>query len=150
MKITKITDSSCHTWDIEVPDVHEYLLSNGCVSHNTSGKALNATESIEPIQEFLYKEEGTITIPCLVPEFRKNNANYVKAFDCDQEKLIELAAIRQMYLDQAQSINMYIRRPDSLLELTKLHLRGFDLGVKTFYYVKQLKGDQEETCESCT
>jgi ribonucleoside-diphosphate reductase alpha chain len=116
----------------------------------TSGKALNATESIEPIQDFLYKEEGTITIPCLVPNFRKNNKYYVKAFDCDQTKLIELAAIRQMYLDQAQSINLYIRRPDSLLELTKLHLSAFKMGVKTLYYVKQLKGDAEETCESCT
>lgn len=37
MKIKKINKSSIKpTWDIEVNDVHEYLLSNGCVSHNTA------------------------------------------------------------------------------------------------------------------
>lgn len=37
MKIKKITKSSAKpTWDIEVNDVHEYLLENGCVSHNTA------------------------------------------------------------------------------------------------------------------
>ena len=116
----------------------------------TSGKSINATESTEPIQDFLYKEEGTTTITTLVPNFSKNNRFYVKSFDCDQNKLVELAAIRQIYLDQAQSINLYIKRPDSLLELTKLHLRAFKLGVKTLYYVKQQKGQDEEECESCT
>lgn len=37
MKIKKITKSGIKpTWDIEVNDVHEYLLENGCVSHNTA------------------------------------------------------------------------------------------------------------------
>lgn len=37
MKIKKITKGSIRpTWDIEVNDVHEYLLENGCVSHNTA------------------------------------------------------------------------------------------------------------------
>lgn len=37
MKISKISRSSIKpTWDIEVSDVHEYLLGNGCVSHNTA------------------------------------------------------------------------------------------------------------------
>ena len=37
IKVKKVTKSSIKpTWDIEVNDVHEYLLSNGCVSHNTA------------------------------------------------------------------------------------------------------------------
>jgi ribonucleoside-diphosphate reductase alpha chain len=37
MKVKKITKSGIRpTWDIEVNDVHEYLLENGCVSHNTA------------------------------------------------------------------------------------------------------------------
>lgn len=117
----------------------------------TSGKSINATESIEPIQDFFYKEEGTITIPTLVPNFRKNNAFYKKAFECDQMKLVELAAIRQKWLDQSQSVNIYIKHPDSLSELTEVHLYGFHLGMKTFYYLKQQKDQaQEIACESCS
>lgn len=150
MRITNIEEGFEHTWDIEVEEVHEYLLGNGCVSHNTSGKAINAIESTEPIADFFYKEEGTITVPTVVPNFRKNNQYYKRAFECDQYALLRNAAVRQKWLDQAQSVNVYVSRPDSLLELTKLHLYGFDLGMKTFYYLKQKKEGDEYVCESCS
>ena len=116
----------------------------------TSGKAQNATESIEPIQNLFYKEDGTMSVPTIVPNFRKNNQFYKRGFDCDQMKLVELAAIRQMYLDQSQSVNLYFTRPDSFLELMNVHLHGFKLGVKTFYYLKQKKDSSEAECESCS
>jgi ribonucleoside-diphosphate reductase alpha chain len=153
MKIKKITDNKDlkDTWDIEVDEVHEYLLSNGCVSHNTSGKSINAIESIEPIHMFFYKEEGTITVPTLVPNFSLNNQYYKRAFDCDQYALLENAAVRQKWIDQSQSVNIYIKKPDSFKELTDLHLYAFDIGLKTLYYFKQEKEqDQEGECESCT
>lgn len=150
MKITNIEESYSHTWDIEVPETHEYLLGNGCVSHNTSGKAINSTESTEPVHDFFYKEEGTMTIPTVVPNFRKNNRYYKRSFECDQEMLIKSAAVRQKWIDQAQSVNVYISRPDSLLEMTKLHAMGFHYGMKTFYYLKQQKDGDEYVCESCT
>jgi len=116
----------------------------------TSGKAINATESIEPISNMLYKEEGTTNVVTLAPNFRKHNKYYKRAMECDQRKLVELAAIRQMYLDQGQSVNLYFPRPDSFDEMMRVHLYGFQLGVKTFYYLKSLKGGDEEICESCT
>jgi len=152
MKITKITDNDelRHTWDIEVDDVHEYQLSNGCVSHNTSGKAINAIESTEPVPNLFYKEEGTITVPTVVPNFKKNNKYYKLAFDCDQMALLKNAAVRQKWIDQAQSVNTYIARPDSLIDMTKLHFYYFDHGGKTMYYLNQKKGSIKEVCESCT
>ena len=117
----------------------------------TSGKAVNAVESIEPISDLFYKEEGTINIPTVVPNFRKNNQYYKKAFDCDQMMLVRAAAIRQKWLDQSQSVNLYIKYPDSLEELMDIHIEGFSYGMKTFYYLKQIKnGAEEEICESCT
>ena len=85
----------------------------------------------------------------IVPNFRENNRYYKKALDCDQKMLIKLAAIRQCYLDQAQSINLYYRHPDSLFELTKDHVLAFRYGIKTLYYIKQEK-DGDDVCESCT
>lgn len=117
----------------------------------TSGKAVNATEATEPIADFFYKEEGTMTIPTLVPNFRLNNQYYKISFECNQTKLVEHAAVRQKWLDQTQSVNVYVKRPDSLLELSNLHLYGFALGMRTFYYLKQQKeGADEVACSSCT
>ncbi len=116
----------------------------------TSGKAINATESIEPIQHFFYKEDGKISLPTLAPNIAKNGDYYKTAIDCDQYMLIKLAAIRQCYLDQSQSINVYFKKVTSLTDFSMLHFYGFILGVKTFYYCKTEKDDVEEICESCT
>ena len=116
----------------------------------TSGKAINATESIEPIQLLMYKEDGIDNIPTLVPEFRKYNQYYKKGFDCDMVQLIKHAAIRQIYLDQSQSVNMYVKEKEYMTKFLKLHLIAEKLGLKTLYYVKQPKDVGEEICESCT
>ena len=116
----------------------------------TSGKACNAIESTEPIADFFYKEEGTITVPTVVPNFRKNNQYYKRAFDCDMFYLLEHGAVRQKWIDQAQSVNVYVKKPDSLRELTDLHLYAFDLGYKTLYYLKQQKESDDYVCESCS
>lgn len=115
----------------------------------TSGKAVNATESSEPITDFFYKEEGTIIVPTLVPNFKKNNRYYKRAHECDQFMLIKGAGVRQKWWDQTQSVNVYVKRPDSLQYLAALHFYGFSIGMKTFYYLHQQK-EMEEACESCT
>lgn len=116
----------------------------------TSGKAINATESIEPIQNFFYKEDGKINLPTLVPNLRAHWKYYKIAPDCDQYMLIKAAAIRQCYLDQSQSINVYFKKVTSLLEFSLFHFWAFSLGIKTFYYCKTLKEELEEVCESCS
>jgi len=116
----------------------------------TSGKAVNAIESTEPVHDFFYKEEGTMTIPTVVPNFRKNNQFYKRSFECDQYALLKNAAVRQKWIDQAQSVNVYIAKPDSLMDMAQLHFFGFHYGMKTFYYLKQQKESDSYVCESCT
>lgn len=116
----------------------------------TSGKAINATESIEPIQHFFYKEDGKINLPTLVPDLKENLKYYKMAIDCNQYQLLKLAAIRQIYLDQAQSINSYFKKITSLTDFTLYHIYGFELGLKTYYYCKTEKDVIDEICESCT
>lgn len=115
----------------------------------TSGKAINATESIEPIQNLYYKEDGKTNLPTLVPNI-KNWKYYKLAHECDQYMLLKAAAIRQCYLDQAQSINIYFNQIKSLKDFSLIHIWGFSLGIKTFYYCKTLKEDIENICESCS
>lgn len=116
----------------------------------TSGKAINATESIEPIQHFVYKEDGKINLPTLVPNIQNNWKYYKIAFKCDQYMLLKAAAIRQIYLDQSQSINIYFKKITSLTEFALFHFYGFKLGIKTYYYAKTAKEQAEEICESCS
>jgi len=93
MKIISIRSAGIeHTWDIEVDEVHEYQLSNGCISHNTSGKACNAIESTEPISDFFYKEEGTITVPTLFQILEKIINNIKK----------HLTVTNMLYLEMQQ------------------------------------------------
>lgn len=117
----------------------------------TSGVAINSTPSIEPIFDLEFKEESeegsTIT---LAPNISQLGTKYVKAFESDQQKLIELAAIRQIYLDQSQSVNQYFKPPFSLKYISDVTMYGFSLGVKTLYYFQTKKDGEEEACESCT
>ncbi|RLB07833.1 MAG: hypothetical protein DRG27_06175, partial [Deltaproteobacteria bacterium] len=45
--IEDIQDSEDYTYDIEVPQHHEYLLDNGIVSHNTSSDVSNSTSGLD-------------------------------------------------------------------------------------------------------
>ena len=141
-------------WEALSQEIQKYGLRNAqlmaIAPTATSGKAINATESIEPIQDFVYKEDGKANVITLVPNISKNSVYYKKAFDCDQYQLIRLAAIRQCYLDQAQSINIYFKKVESLTDFTLHHLYGFKLGLKTYYYCKTQKEVVDSVCESCT
>jgi len=57
MKIKSVKKNGVKpTWDIEVPDGHEYILNNGCVSHNSSN-LLGCTEMFEVPQGMVYRRK---------------------------------------------------------------------------------------------
>lgn len=116
----------------------------------TSGKVIGATESIEPIHDIFSVQEGTITLPTLAPNIKENRQHYVRAFDTNPRHLIELAAIRQKFLDQSQSVNLYYKKPGSAKELIQDIFYAEDLGVKTLYYMKTPKANYDDACEGCS
>ena len=59
----------------------------------TSGKSINATESIEPIQDFIYKEDGKANVITLAPNISQNSIYYKRAIECDQYQLILAGAV---------------------------------------------------------
>ncbi len=141
-------------WDELSKQIQKYGLRNSqliaIAPTATSGKSINATESIEPIQDFIYKEDGKSNVITLAPNITQNSIYYKRAIECDQYQLIRLAAIRQCYIDQSQSINLYFKKVKSLTNFTLIHLYGFSLGIKTFYYCKTEKEEIDYVCESCT
>lgn len=60
---------------------------------------------------------------------------YKTAFQQDQFKMIESAAARQRWIDQAQSLNLY-NDQTSLKYLNDLYMHAWNHGLKTTYYLR--------------
>jgi ribonucleoside-diphosphate reductase alpha chain len=62
---------------------------------------------------------------------------YLTAFDIDYKWIIEAAARRQKWIDQAQSVNLWIKTPD-LKTLSHMYRQAWHAGLKTTYYLRSL------------
>jgi ribonucleoside-diphosphate reductase alpha chain len=62
---------------------------------------------------------------------------YATAFEIDSAWLIEAAARRQKWLDQAQSLNLYMKEPSGS-KLDNLYRLAWLRGLKTTYYLRSL------------
>lgn len=63
-------------------------------------------------------------------------ATYKTSFEIDQRWLIELAADRTPYIDQATSLNLFIPADVDKWDLMMLHFRAWELGIKSLYYLR--------------
>jgi ribonucleoside-diphosphate reductase alpha chain len=58
------------------------------------------------------------------------------SFEIDQRWLLELAADRTPYIDQAQSLNLFIPADVDKWDLMMLHFRAWEQGIKSLYYLR--------------
>ena len=58
------------------------------------------------------------------------------SFEIDQRWLLELAGDRTPYIDQAQSLNLFIPADVDKWDLLMLHFRAWELGIKSLYYLR--------------
>ncbi|WP_445371307.1 ribonucleoside-diphosphate reductase subunit alpha [Methylomonas sp. HW2-6] len=64
-------------------------------------------------------------------------ARYATAFEIDPEWLVEAAARRQKWIDQSQSLNLYVAAPTGS-KLDRLYRLAWQRGLKTTYYLRSL------------
>ena len=64
-------------------------------------------------------------------------ALYATAFEIDAAWLIKAAARRQKWIDQSQSLNIYLKEPSGK-KLDNLYRLAWHLGLKTTYYLRTL------------
>ncbi|MEQ9663413.1 MAG: ribonucleoside-diphosphate reductase subunit alpha [Parasphingopyxis sp.] len=69
----------------------------------------------------------------LTPEEKES---FRTSFEIDQRWLLELAADRAPYIDQAQSLNLFIPADVDKWDLLMLHFRAWELGIKSLYYLR--------------
>ncbi len=62
---------------------------------------------------------------------------YANAFETDPEWLVEAAARRQKWLDQAQSLNLYFGQPSGK-KIDEIYRLAWRRGLKTTYYLRSL------------
>ena len=62
---------------------------------------------------------------------------YSTAFEVDPRWLVECASRRQKWIDQAQSLNLYMRAPDGK-KMDNLYKLAWIRGLKTTYYLRSL------------
>ena len=90
-----------------------------------------------------------------IPELSTEEKSVFKTFkEISQLEIIQQAAIRQKYIDQAQSLNINIPSSLPVKEVNKLIIEAWQLGVKTLYYQRSQSVSKEMvnnlvTCSSC-
>lgn len=82
-------------------------------------------------------DSGSVSrLSCLTPH---EKAVFKTAFEIDQQWLLTLAADRQQYIDQSQSLNLFLPANVNVSLLNALHLNAWKLGLKTVYYLRSNK-----------
>ncbi|MBX7514147.1 ribonucleoside-diphosphate reductase subunit alpha [Qipengyuania sp. GH38] len=69
----------------------------------------------------------------LTPE---EKAAFKTSFEIDQRWLLEFAADRAPYIDQAQSLNLFIPADVDKWDLMMLHFQAWEKGIKSLYYLR--------------
>lgn len=76
-----------------------------------------------------------------IPELIKKK--YATAFSIEHCWFIDAAARRQKWIDQSQSLNLFIAKPD-LKELSHMYRAAWHAGLKTTYYLRSLAASNIE------
>lgn len=143
----KLCDAStAHFIDIEVPDVHEYILASGVISHNSS-KASGIPNAYYPVRDLhMLKTDGSNAIDFIVPEADEIGHQYQSAWLIPPLRQTQVTAVIQKFSDHSLSSDRYVDR-DKMPELKASYLideilYDYIYGVKSRYYTntKTTKG----------
>tara|TARA_B100001094_G_scaffold332031_1_gene402453 strand:+ start:295 stop:2616 length:2322 start_codon:yes stop_codon:yes gene_type:complete len=94
----------------------------------------------ENMKNMIIKHRGSIQFIDKIPE--KIKQLYKTAFEISSKALLELAIERSPFIDQSQSLNLFMADPDHQ-KLTSYHFYGWKNGIKTgMYYLRSTSGLQ--------
>jgi len=143
-------------WDELKKQVQTYGIRNAylmAIAPNGSTSVIAGTSAtIDPIMDKYWLEEKRgLTIPQTAPDLSPENFwLYKEAHRINQTYSIGANAIRQKYIDQGQSFNLYINPEEtSLRQIFDLYYKAWKSGIKTVYYVRS-KSLEIEECVSCS
>jgi ribonucleoside-diphosphate reductase alpha chain len=130
----------------------EPMFTNLFVKSNLSGEFTIVNESLvaeleaaglwnqEVLDEIKYWDGSIAAIESIPFEIR---LRYPTAFEVEPEWLIEAASRRQKWIDQGQSLNLYIGEPSGK-KLNDMYMLAWKKGLKTTYYLRSRGATQTE------
>jgi len=120
---------------------------------------VGTTQAIEPVYKRKWFEENLSgLIPVVVPNLSPDTWNhYVPAYEVEQLDLIKAAAIRQRWIDQGQSTNIFMSLDKASGKyLHQIYTLAWQLGLKSTYYLRgqspeatQDVADRSTECVGC-
>jgi ribonucleoside-diphosphate reductase alpha chain len=135
--------ASAYEWDELREKVKKQGMRNGylmAVAPTSSISILTGTtQAIEPVYKRKWYEENLSgLIPVVVPKLNPETwAYYTPAYDLDQTILIKAGAIRQKWIDQGQSLNIFITLDKASGKyLNEIYMLAWKLGLKSTYYLR--------------
>jgi ribonucleoside-diphosphate reductase alpha chain len=102
-------------------------------------KALNLWDDVM-VNDLKYFN-GSVQPISRIPEELKRR--YATSFEIDPIWLVEAASRRQKWIDQAQSLNIYMAQPSGK-KLDQLYMHAWVRGLKTTYYLRSLGASNAE------
>jgi ribonucleoside-diphosphate reductase alpha chain len=101
-------------------------------------KGLTQTEEeYNDVWSSIIANDGSVQHLDILDENQK--AIYKTSMEIDQRWVIELAADRQQYIDQAQSLNLFFRPDAHIKYIHAIHFMAWKKGLKTLYYCRSEK-----------
>lgn len=102
-------------------------------------KALNLWDEVM-VNDLKYFNGSVQPISRIPDELKKR---YATSFEMDPMWLVEAASRRQKWIDQAQSLNIYMAQPSGK-KLDQLYMHAWMIGLKTTYYLRSLGASNAE------
>jgi ribonucleoside-diphosphate reductase alpha subunit len=92
----------------------------------------------ESVRQRIMRTRGSLQDEKLFSDIPANIRNqYKTASELKQRVLIDMAAARGVFIDQSQSLNLFVRAPNDSV-LTSMHLYAWKQGLKTgMYYLRR-------------
>lgn len=151
LKLTERTLLDMCDWESLRSKVKEQGIRNGylmAIAPTSSISILvGTTQTIEPIYRKKWFEENLSgMIPNVVPNLTLDSFNFYKnAYEIDQMNIIKAAAIRQKWLDQGQSVNIFMDLSKASGKyLNDIYTFAWKLGLKSTYYLRSQSPDAEK------
>jgi len=114
------------------------------------------TQAIEPVYKRKWFEENLSgLIPVVVPNLSPNTWEYyIPSYELDQNLLIKAGAIRQKWIDQGQSLNIFITLDKASGKyLNEIYMNAWKYGLKSTYYLRsqspETTNDIEDRTQEC-
>ncbi len=114
------------------------------------------TQAIEPVYKRKWFEENLSgLVPVVAPNLSPNTWEYyTPAYELDQNVLIKAGAIRQKWIDQGQSLNIFITLDKASGKyLNEIYMNAWKYGLKSTYYLRsqspEASNDIEDRSQEC-